>query len=71
MEQAWRWFGPKDPIGLAHVREEHRRAPDSFIFEPRHDDRVVGRNVEVALVPQIRSADRRGNCDNATDDFIS
>jgi mannonate dehydratase len=21
MEQAWRWFGPKDPIGLAHVRE--------------------------------------------------
>ena len=21
MEQAWRWFGPKDPIALAHVRE--------------------------------------------------
>src|ERR1700736_2026197 len=21
MEQAWRWFGPKDPISLAHVRE--------------------------------------------------
>lgn len=21
MEQAWRWFGPKDPIGLAHIRE--------------------------------------------------
>ena len=21
MEQTWRWFGPKDPIALAHVRE--------------------------------------------------
>jgi mannonate dehydratase len=21
MEQAWRWFGPKDPIPLAHIRE--------------------------------------------------
>lgn len=21
MEQAWRWFGPKDPIALAHIRE--------------------------------------------------
>ena len=21
MEEAWRWFGPKDPIALAHIRE--------------------------------------------------
>ena len=21
MEKTWRWFGPKDPIPLAHVRE--------------------------------------------------
>ena len=21
LEQTWRWFGPKDPIALAHVRE--------------------------------------------------